>query len=77
MLEADDRARNPRPGADLDRALGNVLGEIADPFEIARDADRPDQLAQVDRYRLAPRAAPRRPDRARYSKKAVNESYGL
>ena len=77
MSEADDGARNPRLGADLDRALGDVLGEIADPFEIAGDPNGSDQLAQVDRYRLAPRAAPRRPDRARYSKKAVNESYGL
>ena len=55
VLEADDGARNPRLGADLDRALGDVLGEVADPLEIAGDADGADQLAQIDRHRLAPR----------------------
>ena len=53
--EADDGARNARFGADLDRALGDVLGEIADPLEIAGDPDGADQLAQVDRHRLAAR----------------------
>ena len=55
VLQADDRARHARFGADLDRALGDVLGEIADPLEIAGDADRADDLAQVDRHRLAAR----------------------
>ena len=41
--------------ADLDRALGDVLGEIADPFEIARDPNGADDLAQVDRHRLPAR----------------------
>ena len=41
--------------ADLDRPLGDVLGEIADPLEIAGDADRADDFAQVDRHRLAAR----------------------
>ncbi len=51
-LEADDLAPGARLAADLERTLGDVLGEIADPFEIAGDADRADDLAQVDRHRL-------------------------
>ena len=47
-------------GADPDRALGDILGEIADPLQIAGDANRPDQLPEVDRHRLAPGD---RPDR--------------
>ena len=39
-------------GANLDRALRNVLGEVADPFEVAGDADGADQLAQIDGHRL-------------------------
>ena len=53
VLEADDGARNPGFGADLDRALGDVLGEVADPLEIARDANGADQFAKIDRHRLA------------------------
>jgi hypothetical protein len=53
MLEADDRARNPRLRANLHRAFGDILGKIADPFEVASDADGADQFSQVDRYRLA------------------------
>ncbi len=34
-------------------ALGDVLGEIADAFEIGGDADRHHDLAQVARHRLA------------------------
>ena len=44
----------PRFDADLQRALGDVLGEVADPLEVAGDADRADDLAQIDRHRLAP-----------------------
>ena len=54
-LQADDRARHPRFDADLERALGDVLGEVADPLEVAGDADRADDLAQIDRHRLAAR----------------------
>ena len=36
-------------------ALGDVLGEIADPFEIVGNAQRADDLAQIDRHRLAAR----------------------
>ena len=46
--EADDGARDPRLAADLDRALGDVFGEIADPLQIAGDVNGPDQLAQVE-----------------------------
>ena len=35
-------------------ALGDVLGEIADPLEVVGDAQRTDDVAQVDRHRLAP-----------------------
>ena len=34
-------------------ALGDVLGEIADALEVVGDAQRADDLAQVDRHRLA------------------------
>lgn len=40
---------------DLDRAFGDVLGEVPNPFEIAGNADRGDDLAQIHRHRLAPR----------------------
>ena len=36
-----------------ERPLGDVLGEVADALDVARDADRRDRLAQVDRQRLA------------------------
>jgi hypothetical protein len=38
-----------------DHALGDVLGEIADPLKVVGDAKRADDIAQVDRHRLAPR----------------------
>ncbi len=41
--------------AERDDALGDVLGEIADPLEIVGDAQRADDLAQIDRHRLAAR----------------------
>ncbi len=54
-LEADrSRAARAAP-RDVDGALGDVLGEVADALEVAGDADRRDDLAQVDRHRLAPR----------------------
>ncbi len=47
-------ARGMRPSpAILIVALGDVLGEIADPFEIGGNAQRADDLAQVDGDRLA------------------------
>ena len=55
VLDADDGAGNAGFEADLDRALGDVLGEIADPLEIAGDPNGADDLAQVDRHRLAAR----------------------
>ena len=36
-------------------ALADVLGEIADPFEIVGDAHHRHQCAQIDRHRLAQR----------------------
>ena len=38
--------------ADLERALGDVLGEVAHPLKIAGDPNGADDLAQVDRHRL-------------------------
>ena len=38
-----------------EHALGDVLGEIADPLQIVGDAQRADDLAQVDRHRLPAR----------------------
>ena len=40
--------------ADRERPLGDVLREVADALHVARDADRRDRLAQIDRQRLAP-----------------------
>ncbi len=40
---------------DLERPLGDVLGEIADALEIAGDADGARRFAQIDRHRLAAR----------------------
>ena len=54
-------ARGARPfDADLDRALGDVLGQIPDPLEVARDPNGPDDLAQVIRHRLTARDRQRR-----------------
>ena len=50
-------------GGDLgqrDRALGDIGGVVADPFEIAGDLQRGDDLAQVARHRLAQRQQPDR-----------------
>ena len=33
--------------------LADVLGQVADPLEVAGDPQRPDDLAQIDRHRLA------------------------
>ena len=38
---------------DGDDPLGDVLAEVADPFEIGRNADRADDLAQIRRHGLA------------------------
>ena len=51
--DSDDCARDPGFDADLDGALGDVLGEVPDPLEIAGHADDPDQLPEIDRHRLA------------------------
>ncbi len=51
--EADDRPWHAGFGPELDRTLGDVLGEIADPLEVVGDANRADQLAQINRHGLA------------------------
>ena len=55
MLDPADHLGRVGRGAERDHALGDVLGEVADALEIVRDAQRADDLAQVDRHRLAPR----------------------
>ena len=54
VLDADDDLLRLELAADGERALGDVLGEVADALDVARDADRRDRLAQVDGERLAP-----------------------
>ena len=46
---------HPRLRTDLHRALGDVLGEVADPLEVAGDPNGADQLAKIHRHRLAAR----------------------
>jgi len=53
VLDAGDDLLRLETAADREHALGDVLGEVADALEIARDADRRDGLAQVDGHRLA------------------------
>ena len=60
VLDADDGVGRPAFHADLDRALGDVLGQIADPLEIARNPNGADDLAQVVRHRLPARDRQRR-----------------
>ena len=60
VLDADDRVRAAAFHADLERAPGDVLGEISDPLEIARYPNRADDLAQVVRHRLPARDRQRR-----------------
>ena len=55
MLEAEDGTRHARAGRNLEGPLGDVLGEVAHTLEVARDADRRHDLAQIHRHRLAPR----------------------
>ena len=55
VLDADDDLLRLELPGDGEGALGDVLGEIADALDVARDADRRDRLAQVDGERLAPR----------------------
>ena len=57
-MQADHGARNARLAGDLGGALGDVLGQVADPLEIGGNADGADDVAQVDRHRLAARDGP-------------------
>ena len=61
VLDAADHLVRMEFAAERDHALGDVLGEIADALEIVRDAQRADDLAQIDRHRLAPRDGEDRP----------------
>jgi len=48
--EADDCSRHPSLQTDFDRTLGDVFGEVAHPLEVAGDADRTDDFAQIVRH---------------------------
>ncbi len=53
MLEAADQLQRLEIALQRRDPLAHVLGEIADPLEVGRDPHRADDLAQVDRHRLA------------------------
>ena len=55
VLDADNGAGHAQFKADFDRALGDVLGQVADPLEITGDPNGADDLTQVDRHRLPAR----------------------
>ena len=55
VLDAADHLVRMELAAERDDALGDVLGKVADALQIVRHAQRADDLAQVDRHRLAPR----------------------
>jgi len=55
VLHAAQHLLRPEVAFERADALGDVLGEIADALEIVGHAQRADDLAQVDRHRLAPR----------------------
>ena len=52
-LQAAEQAGRLASFGDGDDPLGDVLAEVADPLEVGRDADRPDDLAQIVGHRLA------------------------
>ena len=53
MLEAADQLQRLEIVLQRGDALAHVLGEVADPLQIGGDAHGADDLAQVDRHRLA------------------------
>jgi hypothetical protein len=54
-LSTTNRVRDSRFRAELQRALGDVLRKVADPFGVACDADRADKLTKIDRRGQAAR----------------------
>ena len=54
MLQAADQLQRLEIALQRRDPLAHVLGEVADPLEIGGDAHRADDLAQIDRHRLAP-----------------------
>ncbi|ESY33756.1 hypothetical protein X749_02670 [Mesorhizobium sp. LNJC391B00] len=52
-LEAAKQAGRLAAVNDADHTLGDVLGEVTDPFEVGRNADGADDLAQIRRHGLA------------------------
>ena len=55
MLEAADQFQRLEIVLQRRDPLAHVLGEVADPLQIGGDPHGADDLAQVDRHRLAPR----------------------
>ena len=55
VLEPADQLQGVEIAFQRGDPLAHVLGKIADPLEIGGNAHRADDLAQVDRHRLAPR----------------------
>ena len=53
VLDAADQLGRREFAVERDHALGDVLGEIADALEIVGEPQRADDLAQIDRHRLA------------------------
>ena len=53
VLEAADQLERMEVAVERVDALGDVLGEVADALQIGGDAHGADDLAQIDRHRLA------------------------
>ncbi len=53
MFQAADQLQRMEIAVECSDALADILGEIADTFQIGGDAQRADDLAQIDRHRLA------------------------
>ena len=52
MLDAADQLGRMKLAVERQHALADVLGEVADPLEVVGDAQRADDLPQIDRHRL-------------------------
>ena len=54
MLDAAHHLLRIELAVEHHHALGDVLGQVADPLEVVGDAERADDVAQIHRHRLAP-----------------------
>jgi hypothetical protein len=55
VLDAAQKLLRMKVAGDRRHALGDVLGEVADPLEVVGQAQRAHDLAQIDRHGLAAR----------------------